>query len=231
MQFQNYINGKWQGALDGAEWTVLNPATETAIRSVPFGATADAQAAVDAAVAAFPGWKKINPWQRAEVLKKIADLMRARSKELAAITTAESGKPLAESNGEWIVAAQFFEWYAEEGKRTYGRVIPANRNNKRMSVVMQAVGVTGSITAWNFPVWNLARVWAASLAAGCTFVAKPSEYTPMTAMALMNLLEEAGLPPGAANLVLGDAGAIGQVLLDRPEVRKMHFAICLQHKL
>lgn len=220
---KNYINGAWLDALNGGTWPVINPATEETITTVPFGGVADVQVAIDAAVAAFPAWKNTNTWQRADVLKKVADLMRARSKELAQLTIAESGKPMLEANGEWVVAAQFFEWYAEEAKRNYGRVIPASRNNKRMSVISQPVGVVGIVTAWNFPVWNLCRVWAAALAAGCTIVAKPSEYTPLTAMALMELLEEAGLPAGVANLVLGDAAAIGETLLARPEVRKIHF--------
>lgn len=220
---KNHINGAWLDALNGGTWNVINPATEQSIATVPFGGVADVQTAIDAATAAFPAWKNTNAWQRADLLKKVADLMRTRSKELAQLTIAEAGKPMLEANGEWVVAAQFFEWYAEEAKRNYGRVIPPSRNNKRMSVIAQPIGVVGIITAWNFPVWNLCRVWAAALAAGCTIVAKPSEYTPLTAMALMELLVEAGLPAGVANLVLGDAAAIGETLLARPEVRKIHF--------
>ena len=220
---KNFINGQWLDAESGNTYPVLNPATEGVITVVPFGDATDAHAAIDAAAAAFPTWKAMNVWNRADILKKTADLMRSRAKELGAITTAEAGKPTAEAIGEWVVAAQFFEWFAEEGKRAYGRTIATSRNNKRMSVISQPVGVVGIITAWNFPVWNVARVWAASLAAGCTFVAKPSEYTPLTAMALMGLLEEAGLPVGVGNLVLGEAESIGNALLERPEVRKMHF--------
>lgn len=220
---QLYIAGQWRPAAQGGTWRVLNPATEDLVATVSYGDASDLNAAVDAAQAAFPAWSKTNAWQRAEVLRKTADLMRGRARELAAVTTAESGKPFAEAIGEWTVAAQFFEWYAEEGKRAYGRTIPASRNNKRMSTVYQPIGPVGIITAWNFPIWNLARVWAASLAAGCTFVAKPSEYTPLTAARLMALLEEAGLPPGVGNLVLAEANASGQVLLERPEIRKIHF--------
>jgi acyl-CoA reductase-like NAD-dependent aldehyde dehydrogenase len=220
---QNYINGQPCDALNGNTWQVLNPATETVIATVPFGNDADANRAVAAAIAAFPKWKAMNAWQRADILKKVGDIMRRDAQKLAAITVAEAGKPFAEAVGEWTVAAQFFDWFAEEGKRSYGRTIPASRNNKRMSVIYQPIGVVGIITAWNFPVWNVARVWAASLAAGCTFVAKPSEYTPLTAMALMDVLIEAGIPAGVANLVLGEADKIGNVLLERPEVRKIHF--------
>ena len=223
MTYKNYINGAWTDAEDGATWSVKNPATEQTITVVPFGSATDAHTAIDAAAAAFPLWKTINPWQRADILKKTADLMRTRARELAAVTVSESGKPMAEAVGEWLVSAQFFEWFAEEGKRNYGRIVPANRNNKRMSVIAQPIGVVGIITAWNFPVWNVCRVWAAALAAGCSFVAKPSEYTPLTAMLLMQLLEESGLPKGVGNLVLGDAEGMGVAMLDRVEVRKMHF--------
>jgi succinate-semialdehyde dehydrogenase len=220
---KNYINGQWLDALNGQSWTVLNPATEESIATVPFGDATDAHSAIDAAIDAFPSWSQTNAWQRSDILRKIAELMRSRSRDLGAITVMESGKPLAEAIGEWTVAAQFFDWYAEEGKRITGTVLPASRNNKRMSVIHQPIGPVGIITAWNFPVWNISRVWAASLAAGCTFVAKPSEYTPLTAMALMEILEEAGIPTGVANLVLGDAAAIGDAMLSRPEIRKMHF--------
>lgn len=220
---QLYINGVWQDAQNGGTWQVQNPATEAYITTVPFGDGSETHIAIDAAQQAFEGWKNTNPWQRADILKRIADIMRQKAPQLAQITLQEAGKPQAEALGEWVVAAQFFEWFAEEGKRAYGQVIPANRNNKRMQVIHQPMGVIGIITAWNFPVWNLARVWAASLAAGCTFVAKPSEFTPLTAMALMEILEEAGVPQGAANLVLGDAATIGNTLLARPEVRKIHF--------
>lgn len=220
---KNYINGEWVDALSGNTWQIQNPSTEAYVATVPFGDDRDAHAAIDAAVTALSRWKNMNAWQRSDILKKIADLMRENVRELAAITVSEAGKPLIEAQGEWIVAAQFFEWYAEEGKRAYGKVIPANRNNKRMSVIHQPIGVVGHITAWNFPVWNVCRVWAASLAAGCTFVAKPSEYTPLTAMALMDILAKAGLPKGVANLVLGEADKIGEAMMSRTEVRKVHF--------
>jgi acyl-CoA reductase-like NAD-dependent aldehyde dehydrogenase len=205
------------------QYNIINPATEAVIGSIEWGTPADVHTAIDAAVVAWPAWRQMNPWQRADILKKTADLMRTRARELAAITTAESGKPLAEAIGEWTVAAQFFEWYAEEGKRCGGHTLPASRNNKRMMVIQQPIGVVGIITAWNFPVWNIARVWAASLAAGCVFVAKPSEFTPQTAISLLALLREAGLPEHAAQVVMADAAAVGDALLDRPEVRKIHF--------
>ncbi len=221
--YQQYINGKWVDALDGGTWDVLNPATEEVVENVPFGGKADAEEAIRAATAAFPKWKQTNPFQRALILKKIAARIREKAGDNARVTTLESGKPFVESKGEWLVAADLFEWFAEEAKRTYGMVIPAGRNNKRISVIWQPVGVVGVITAWNFPVWNLARAWGAALAAGCSIVAKPSEYTPLTAMLLTEILESEGIPPGVMNLVNGDAAAIGDALMEAPEVRKIHF--------
>ncbi len=210
-------------AQSGRSWQVVNPATEEVVTTVAFGDATDAHAAIDAAVQAQRAWANTNPYQRSDILRQVAHLMRTRAAELASITVAEAGKPTAEARGEWIVAAQFFDWFAEEGKRVYGRTITTSRNNKRMTVIHQPIGLVGIITAWNFPIWNIARVWAASLAAGCAFVAKPSEYTPLTALALAGLLEEAGLPKGVANVVLGDAAAIGDVFMTRPEMRKVHF--------
>jgi acyl-CoA reductase-like NAD-dependent aldehyde dehydrogenase len=219
--YKNFIGGKWADADRTGE--VINPCTETVIERVPLGTSSDLQQAIEAAHNAFSGWKSANAWQRSDLLRKVATLMREGAADLAAVTVAEAGKPLAEATGEWLVAAQFFDWYAEEGKRAGGHTLLANRNNKRMMVIHQPLGVTGIITAWNFPVWNLARAWAAALAAGCTIVAKPSEYTPLTAMQLMGLIEKAGIPPGVANLVLADADMVGQALLDHPAVRKIHF--------
>jgi acyl-CoA reductase-like NAD-dependent aldehyde dehydrogenase len=217
------INGEWLDAQNGGEWQVLNPATEEVVATVPFGGGEDARKAIEAARAAFPVWRNTNAFQRAALLKKTADRIREKAAENARITTQESGKPFAEAKGEWLVAADLFEWFAEEAKRTYGTVIPTNRNNKRSQVIWQPVGVVGIITAWNFPVWNLARAWGASLAAGCTIVAKPSEYTPLTAMLLAEILDNQGFPPGVVNLVNGDAAAIGDALMAATEVRKVHF--------
>ncbi len=221
--FKQFINAKWTDALNGGTWHVQNPATEETVATIPFGNGDDARLAIEAAVAAFPAWRATNAFQRANLLKKTADRIREKAAENARITTQESGKPIAEAKGEWMVAADLFEWFAEEAKRTYGTVIPANRNNKRMSVIWQPMGVVGIITAWNFPVWNLARAWGAALAAGCTIVAKPSEFTPLTAMLLTQILDSEGIPPGVVNLVSGDAASIGDAFLETKEVRKIHF--------
>lgn len=217
------IGGEWRGALDGGERPVVNPATEEVVRVVPFGGRADAEAAIDAAHAAFPGWAEATPYHRARCLKAAADGMRARSRELAEVTAAECGKPLAQARGEWGVAAEYFEWYAEEAKRAYGKVVPSPRGNKRQLVIHQPVGVVGVITAWNFPAYNPARSWAAALAAGCTVVARPSEETPLTAMLMAEVLQASGLPAGVLNLINGDPAGMGEAMMARPECRKVAF--------
>ncbi|MFM7327274.1 MAG: NAD-dependent succinate-semialdehyde dehydrogenase [Bacteroidota bacterium] len=221
--YRQYINGQWKDALSGGTWEVKNPADESIVETVPFGDGADAMEAITAAAAAFRTWSKINPFDRAVVLKKASALMHERLEQNAQVTVKESGKPLAEAIGEWRVAANFFEWYAEEGKRNLGTVIQAARNNKRMSVIHQPMGVVGAITAWNFPAYNPARCWSAALGAGCTVVAKASEYTPLTAMMLTQCLHDAGLPAGVLNLVNGDAASIGKTMLEHPAVRKISF--------
>ena len=210
-------------ALGGGTWEVKNPADETTVATVPFGDGSDAIRAIEVASAAFKAWSTTNPFDRAVILKKAGALMHERLEHYARTTVMESGKPLVEAIGEWRIAANFFEWYAEEGKRNAGTVLQAARNNKRMSVIHQPIGVVGAITAWNFPAYNPARCWSAALGAGCTVVAKASEYTPLTAMLLAQCLHDAGLPAGVLNLVNGDAASIGQAMLDHPAVRKISF--------
>lgn len=221
--YKQYINGEWIDASNGKTWDVINPATEEVLATVPFGNEVDCRAAIDAATEGFKIWSRTNPFDRAAILKKASALMHERLNEFAKTTVFESGKPLAEAIGEWRVSANFFEWYAEEGKRHGGRVVTANRNNKRMSVLYQPIGVVGAITAWNFPAYNPARCWAAALGAGCSVVAKASEYTPLTAINLMQCLHDAGLPKGVMNLINGQADLIGKEMLENPAVRKISF--------
>lgn len=221
--YRQLIAGAWTDASNGATWDVINPATEEAVRTVPFGARADCHAAIDAAAGAFPAWSRRTPYERAAILMQAARLMRERSEDLGHTTVLESGKPYVQARGEWLVAADLFEWFAEEAKRSYGRTIPSRVGSKRMTVIRQPIGVVGVITAWNFPAYNPARAWAAALAAGCTVVGRPSEFTPLTAMEMAGLLVEAGIPAGVLNLVNGDPEAMGQEMLDHPACRKISF--------
>jgi succinate-semialdehyde dehydrogenase len=217
------IGGKWQDASNGGTWDVLNPATEEVVRTVPFGAAEDCRLAIEAAAAAFPAWSRATAYERAGALKRAAELMREHNQELARTTVLESGKPLVQAKGEWKVAADLFEWFAEEAKRAYGRWVPARDPAKRQLVIKQPVGVVGIITAWNFPAYNIARAGAAALAAGCTIVVRPSEFTPLTAMEMANILLEAGLGGGIVNLINGEPESMGQEMLRNPSCAKIHF--------
>src|SRR5215470_8295191 len=190
--FKQLINGQWVDAVNGKTWSLVNPATEEVLMQIPFGGAADAEAAIDAAAAAFPEWSRKTPYQRAEVLMKAANWILERAEQLAPITTEECGKPLSEALGEWRSAANYLMWNAEECKRAYGRTIPARLANRRIMVIHQPIGVVGTITAWNFPVYNIVRCWSAALAAGCTVVGRPAEYTPRSAMMMAQALHESG---------------------------------------
>src|SRR6185436_1557415 len=220
--YKQLIGGEWRDASSGGTATVINPATEDVVREVPYGAAADCHDAIEAARRAFSGWAGRTPYDRGAILKRTADLIRAEADRLARTTVLESGKPLAQARGEWLVAADLFEWFAEEGKRAYGRIVPSRVGTRRLNVLKQPIGVVGIIAAWNFPAYNIARASAAALAAGCTVVVRPSEYTPLTAMEMMNLLVEAGAPAGVANLVIGEADPIGQEMLRHPGCAKIH---------
>ncbi len=218
-----YINGEWTEAHDGQTMELINPATEELLATLPSAGPKDTHVAIEAAGQAFHSWSRTTAYVRAAILKKAADHIRENLPNLAEDMVLESGKPLAEAKGEWTVAANLFEWYAEEAKRAYGRVIPTNRPDKRSSVIWQPMGVIGVITAWNFPAYNPARAWAAALAAGCTVVAKPAETTPLSAFHMVNALIQAGLPKGVINLVIGDPAAIGDAMLDNPILKKISF--------
>ena len=220
---KQYINGEWADAIDKGTYELINPATEELLHTVSFGNDKDAHLAIDAAQHAFNTWSKTTPYVRAEILKKAANYLRENLELIARDMVLESGKPLAEAKGEWTVAANLFEWYAEEGKRSYGKVIPASRLDKRSSVIWQPMGVIGIITAWNVPAYNPARAWAAALAAGCTVVAKPAESTPLSAYHIVSAFIHAGLPKGVLNVLVGDAAAIGDAMLDNPKLKKISF--------
>ncbi len=218
-----FIDGSYRDAANNGAWEVINPATQEVITTVPFDDGRSTHDAIAAAKKAFPAWSRMSPWTRADVLRRTAEYIRTNITEFSRIMVQESGKPMAEAKGEWNVAANLFDWYAEEGKRAYGKVIPSSRTDKRMQVIWQPMGVIGVITAWNFPAYNPARAWAAALGAGCTVVAKVSEYTPLSGMLLVDALVKAGIPAGVINLVHGDASAIGRIMLESPEVKKISF--------
>src|SRR5580704_17776569 len=221
--YQQLIGGAWQNASNGGTWDVLNPATEEVVRSVPFGNAKDCEAAIDTAAKALAAWSGKTAYERAALLKKAADLIRERASELARTTVMEAGKPMVQAKGEWGVAADLFEWFAEEAKRAYGRWVPSRSAAKRQLVIHQPVGVVGLITVWNFPAYNVARAAAAALAAGCTIVIRPSEFTPLTAMEMVNILVEAGISDGAVNLINGEPESMGQEMLRNPKCAKIHF--------
>lgn len=221
--FKQLINGEWVDASNGGTWDLINPATEQVIEQLPFGNGSDAEAALAAAHAAFKTWSRLTPYKRAEVLMKAADWVLAHAEDCARISTEESGKPYGEALAEWRSAANYLIWNAEEGKRAYGHTIPARVGTRRISVQKQPLGVVGTITAWNFPIYNVVRAWSAALAAGCTVVGRPSEYTPRSAMLLAQALHEAGAPAGVINLVNGDPAAMGQAMLNDPHCRKISF--------
>ena len=221
--FKQLIDGDWRSASNGGVWDLINPATEAVIMQIPFGGADDVQAALDAASAAFPAWSKKTVYERAAILHHAAAWIREQIDDLACITSEESGKPLREATGEWNTAAASFEWFAEAAKHTYGRVVPARRADRQLLVIEQPLGVVGTITAWNFPVYNPVRAWSAALAAGCTVVGRPSEYTPRSAMLLGQALHEAGIPHGVVNVINGDPAVMGESMLQDPRCRKLQF--------
>lgn len=220
---QLYIDGQWCDALAGGKLDVVNPATEEVIAKVAFGGTADAKRAIDAAAKAMPAWMRLTAYDRAKVLKKTADLMRERADAIAKTLTAEQGKPLLEAKGEVLHSADTFEWFAEEGKRIYGQIIPNSAPGKRHLTIKHPVGVVGAIAPWNFPLTLPCRKIAPALAAGCTVVMKPADQTPLSVVALFECLIDAGLPAGVANLVIGNGPEVGDEFVNNRLVRKISF--------
>jgi len=218
-----YINGKWCDSSNGKRLDVINPATEEVLSQVAFGTRDDCKAAIDAASKAMPAWMKLTPYDRAKVLKKTADLMRERADALARTLTSEQGKPLPEAKGEVLHSADTFEWFAEEGKRAYGQVIPNSAPGKRHITIKHPIGVVGAIGPWNFPITLQARKIAPALAAGCTIVCKPASQTPLSLVGVFECLIDAGLPPGVANLVMGSASEIADEFMTNYAVKKVSF--------
>jgi succinate-semialdehyde dehydrogenase/glutarate-semialdehyde dehydrogenase len=217
------IDGHWTDADGGASFPVSDPATGELLAGVPSMGAAETRRAIEAADAALPAWRARTGKERAAVLRRWFDLMTAHAEDLARLMTAEQGKPLAEARGEVAYAASFVEWFAEEAKRTYGDFIPSPAADKRLLAIRQPVGVCAAITPWNFPAAMITRKVAPALAAGCTVVVKPAEQTPLTALALAELAQRAGFPPGVFNVLTGDPAAIGGELTSNPTVRKLSF--------
>lgn len=222
MEKQLYVNGEWIGS-DLEKIEVYNPATGEIVGVIPNAGKKETRAAIDAAYQAFPSWANLTAHERADYLEKLYQLIVDHKDELAKMMTVEMGKPLAESAGEAIYSADFIKWFAEEGKRAYGRTIPSHDNNKRLLVTKQPVGVVGAITPWNFPAAMITRKLGPALAAGCTFVIKPADETPFTALMIAELCEQAGIPKGVVNVITGEARKIGDELLTNPRVAKITF--------
>ena len=223
---KGYVGGKWVDAGDGATFPVVDPATGEELAQVPRMGAAETRAAVAAAEAAYADWRTTVAKARAKVMRRWADLMLEHLDELALLLTTEQGKPLAESRTEVAYAASFLEWFGEEAKRVYGDTIPTYMSDRRIVVTKEPIGVTAGITPWNFPSAMITRKAAPAIAAGCTMVLKPAEQTPLSALAVAKLAEEAGLPPGVFNVVTGDAEdspEIGRELTSNPSVRKLGF--------
>ena len=221
---QGLINGEWVGG--EARFPVTDPATGQLLAEVANLGAAEASAAIAAANAAWPMWRSKTAKERAAILMRWYQLMLRHADDLACIMTAEQGKPLAEARGEVVYGASFLEWFAEEGKRVYGETIPTTDNNKRYLVIKQAMGVCAAITPWNFPIAMITRKVAPALAAGCTVVIKPAEATPLSALAVAELAQRAGLPAGVLNVVTADAQRsieVGQVLCESDVVRHLSF--------
>ncbi len=218
-----FINGKWLTASDGKTENVVDPDTQQVIGTTPFLGASETNHAIEAATKAFPAWSKLTGQARGDIMMKWHALIMTHQDELAEIMTAETGKPLNQSYGEVLYGASFIEWFAEEGKRVYGEIIPASLEDRRFMVIKQPIGVTAAITPWNLPFACVTRKVAPALAAGCTQVLKPAPETPYSALALAFLLQKAGLPDGVLNIVTGDAPAIGGALTSHPAVRAVSF--------
>jgi succinate-semialdehyde dehydrogenase / glutarate-semialdehyde dehydrogenase len=220
---QCYIDGQWVDAGNRETVPVNNPADNSILGTVPKMGADETRRAIEAADRALPDWRARTGKERAQVLRKLADLMMENQEDLAQLMTAEQGKPLTESRGEVAYAASFIEWFGEEGKRVYGDTIPGHARDKRIVVLKQPIGVCAAITPWNFPAAMITRKMGPALASGCTMVLKPASQTPFSALALCELGERAGVPKGVFSCVTGSAKEIGGEMTSNPIVRKLTF--------
>jgi succinate-semialdehyde dehydrogenase/glutarate-semialdehyde dehydrogenase len=221
---QLLVGGRWVEAREGERFDVTDPATGEVVGSVPDAGESDVRAAIDAASAAFEAWRSVAAIERARILRRSADLIRERKDEIAAVMTAEQGKPLAEAAGEVEYAASFFEWFSGEAERVYGSVVPAQSPQNRVLVLRQPVGVTAAITPWNFPAAMMTRKLGPAMAAGCTSIVKPASATPLTAALVLRAIEDASAPPGVVNLITSrSSGMVAETLFSDRRVRKVSF--------
>ena len=224
LKAHGYINGEWVGDNTESRFEVTNAYTNEVISTLPEMGKKETNDAIEAANIAWPNWRSKTAKERAAILKKWFDLIMENQEDLAILMTAEQGKPIAEARGEVGYGASFIEWFAEEGKRTYGDVIPTPSNDRRIIVIKQPIGVVAAITPWNFPIAMITRKCAPALAAGCPVVIKPASETPLSALAIAELADQAGIPKGVLNVVVGTkASEIGTALTDSPIVRKLSF--------
>jgi succinate-semialdehyde dehydrogenase / glutarate-semialdehyde dehydrogenase len=218
-----FIAGVWRGASTGETREVFNPATGDVLATLPVASAADISEAAHAAHAAFPAWRATSAYDRAAILHRAAQLMRERAAHIGAISTLEQGKLLAESTAEARACADIFDWYAEEARRAYGRIVPSKQPQVRHLVLKEPIGPVAAFSPWNFPTTIPSRKIAAALAAGCPVVIKPAEETPASALALARALDDAGLPKGVLNVVFGDPATISTQLIAAPEISKISF--------
>ena len=223
-KFGQFIDGKWKKSEKGETYDVVNPATEEVLGKASKASENDVNKALKSAEKGLEIWRKTPPWERAKIIRKIADLMRERTNDLAKWLTLEVGKPLAEGTGEIAYAASFFEWFGEEAKRIYGETIPGHMRDKRITVLKEPIGVVTSITPWNFPSAMITRKLAPALAAGCSFVGRPATETPLSALAIAIIAERAGLPKGLLSILTSSKShEIGLEFCTNNKVRKLTF--------
>ena len=220
---QNFINGRWVAADNGAVSEVRNPSTGEIVGTVPAMGAEETRRAIEAAQAALPQWRAKTAKERGAIIHKIAELMLTHRDDLAAIMTAEQGKPLTEAKGEIDYSAAFLTWFAEEGRRVYGEIMPPHAPGRRVLVTKEPIGVFAAITPWNFPSAMITRKAGPGWAAGCTGIIRPASQTPFSALAIAVLAERAGMPAGVCNVITGPSGATGGELTANPSVRKVSF--------
>lgn len=218
-----FIAGIWRDASDGATMPVIDPATGETIADLPVATHADLDEALVSADAGFKLWRATSAYDRSKVLRAAAQLIRERAPQIGAITTLEQGKPVSEATAEAFACADIFEWYAEEGRRAYGRIVPSKHPGVRHMVTKEPIGPVAAFSPWNFPTTIPSRKIAAALAAGCSVIIKPAEETPASALALARALDDAGLPKGVLNMVFGVPADISTYLIGSPVIRKVSF--------